>query len=151
MLKEYWMRLALQEAKDAAAKGAWPCGAVIVREDQLIAKGQNEVRLLMDATAHAEVQAIRVGCQQLQSSKLTNTELYTTAEPCPMCISACVWASISRVYYGVSIGDLIGLGEEQIAISAQDILEKAFCEIHLVSGLLREECLELYKTLHNVS
>lgn len=139
------MLLALQEAQSAAAKGAWPCGAVIVQGDQLIAKGQNAVALIPDATAHAEIQVIRRGCQRLQSRNLAGTHLYTTAEPCPMCIAACVWASISKVYYGVSITDLMQLGERQIALTSQEIVEKAFHKVELVGGLLRQECLDLYK------
>ena len=77
-----------------------PFGAVVVRKDKIIGRGWNRVTSTNDPTAHAEVVAIRDACRRLKTHQLEDCELYTSCEPCPMCLSAVYWARLKRVYYG---------------------------------------------------
>lgn len=79
-----------------------PFGAVVVKGGQIIAEGANSVIPLLDPTAHAEVTAIRRACQKLQAFHIPGCELYTSCEPCPMCLGAVYWAHIDRVYFAVT-------------------------------------------------
>lgn len=76
-----------------------PFGAVIVRKDRIVGRGWNRVTSTNDPTAHAEIVAIRAACQRLARFELADCDLYTTCEPCPMCLAAIYWARIKRVYY----------------------------------------------------
>ena len=91
-------------------KGGGPFGAVVVREGEVIGRGWNQVTRNLDPTAHAEVTAIRDACQLLQRFDLRGCELYTSCEPCPMCLAAIYWARIDRVYYGCSREDAAHAG-----------------------------------------
>ncbi len=97
---EQWMRAALDEARTAFDAGEVPIGAVIVREDRIIAAARNEREALNDPTAHAEMIAITQAAQALGSWRLLDCALYVTLEPCPMCAGAIVQARIPRVLYG---------------------------------------------------
>ncbi len=91
-------------------KGGGPFGAVIVREGELVGRGWNQVTRNLDPTAHAEVTAIRDACQSLQRFDLRGCELYTSCEPCPMCLAAIYWARLDRVYYACSRDDAARAG-----------------------------------------
>jgi len=94
------MRAAIQLARaKMRANCGGPFGAVVVRRGQIIARGWNRVTSANDPTAHAEVSAIRAACRKLQRFHLADCELYTSCEPCPMCLAAIYWARIGRVYY----------------------------------------------------
>ncbi len=95
-----FMDLALREAEAAAARGEVPVGAVIARDGEAIAAAGNRTRELFDATAHAEVLAIRAAGQRLGSERLTGCDLYVTLEPCTLCAAAISFARIGRLYYG---------------------------------------------------
>jgi len=82
-----------------------PFGAVVVKNGQIIGRGQNEVTSTNDPTAHAEINAIRQGCQKLGTFHLIGCELYTSCEPCPMCLSAIYWSRIDRYYFGCTSQD----------------------------------------------
>lgn len=97
---EQLMRLALEEAGKAPAMGEIPIGAVIVREDRIIAKAHNYREVWQDPTAHAEIVAIRAAASALGSWRLTDTTLYVTLEPCAMCIGAIILARIPRLVFG---------------------------------------------------
>jgi len=99
---EYWMRLALEEAKLALAEDEVPVGAVVVRDGALLGRGHNRNRALADPTAHAEMLALTAACQAAQEARLDGADIYVTLEPCPMCAGALVWARIGRLYYGAS-------------------------------------------------
>ena len=86
-------------------KGGGPFGAVIVRAGKIIARGWNQVTGTNDPTAHAEVVAIRKACKKLKTFKLDGCEIYTSCEPCPMCLSAIYWAHLDRVYYANTQAD----------------------------------------------
>jgi len=87
-----------------------PFGAVIVKEGQIVAEGVNRVTLTNDPTAHAEVVAIREGCAKLGGFLLRDCEIYTSCEPCPMCLGAIYWARLSRIYFGNVAADASKIG-----------------------------------------
>lgn len=96
----YFMGLALKEARQAYADNEVPIGAVIVSHDMVIARAHNMVEHLHDVTAHAEMQAITAASDYLGGKYLTDCTIYVTVEPCPMCAGAIGWAQIGRVVYG---------------------------------------------------
>ncbi len=96
----YFMRKALDEAKKAFDRGEVPIGAVIVANNQIIARSHNLTEALNDVTAHAEMQAITAAANYLGGKYLTDCCLYVSLEPCPMCAGALFWSQISRVVYG---------------------------------------------------
>ncbi|MDF2958828.1 MAG: tRNA-specific adenosine deaminase [Paenibacillus sp.] len=102
-----------------------PFGAIVVKDGQIIGKGSNRVTSLNDPTAHAEVQAIREACKHLNHFQLTGCEIYTSCEPCPMCIGAIYWARPDAVYYACSKEDAAAIGfddqfiYEQIALPVE--------------------------------
>lgn len=94
------MQQAIDLSVENVKNGGGPFGAVIVKDDEVVATGVNRVTANNDPTAHAEVSAIRSACQKLKTFKLEGCEIYTSCEPCPMCLSAIYWAGISKIYYG---------------------------------------------------
>lgn len=99
------MRRAIALAVENVANGGGPFGAVIARDGEIVAEGVNRVTASHDPTAHAEVSAIRAACSQLQTFDLTGCEIYTSCEPCPMCLGAIYWAHLDRIYYGANQHD----------------------------------------------
>ncbi len=99
---EYYMRLALNEAQNAFDKGEVPVGAVVVCDGRIIARAWNQVEMLKDATAHAEILAITQAAAALGDWRLENAEIYVTKEPCAMCAGAMVNSRIKRVVFGLS-------------------------------------------------
>lgn len=98
------MQIAIDEARVGIAHNeGGPFGAVVVKDGKIIGTGHNQVVLNNDPTCHGEMQAIRDACKNLGSFDLSGSILYTTGEPCPMCLSACLWANIDKVYYGCDI------------------------------------------------
>lgn len=140
MSQEYFMRLALEAAK----KGDWPYGAVIVKDEEVVEVAYNTVQLDSDPSAHAELNVIRSLTAKLKNPSLEGYTIYTTCEPCPMCATACVWTGISEIIYGVSIQDLISLNHTQINISCEEIIAKSFRNIKVTKGILKDECLALF-------
>ncbi len=104
----------LQQAIDLAtqnvANGGGPFGAIVVKDQQIIASSGNRVTPNLDPTAHAEIMAIRLACQQLQDFQLTDCILYTSCEPCPMCLGAIYWARLKQVYYACNRFDAAAAG-----------------------------------------
>ena len=140
MNPEDFMRLALEEAK----KGDAPYGAVIVKDNQVVAQAHNTVKRDNDPSAHAEINVIRSLTTQLQNPSLEGYTIYTTGEPCPMCASACVWTGLSEIIYGASIEDLVSVNQSQINISCQEVIVKSFRKVKVTKGVLREECIKLF-------
>ncbi|NLS17949.1 nucleoside deaminase [Rhizobium sp. P40RR-XXII] len=95
-----FMELALTEARRAGERGEVPIGAVVVLGSKVIATAGNRTRELNDVTAHAEIVAIRLACEELGQERLTGADLYVTLEPCTMCTAAISFARIRRLYYG---------------------------------------------------
>lgn len=100
MKRPDFMALALGEAHAAAARGEVPVGAVITREDRVVASAGNRTRELSDPSAHAEMLAIRQACAALASERLTGCDLYVTLEPCTMCAGAISFSRLRRLYFG---------------------------------------------------
>jgi guanine deaminase len=101
------IRLSVRQMR--AGKGG-PFGAVVVRKGEIVGRGFNAVTSTNDPTAHAEVMAIREACRKLKTFKLDDCELYTSCEPCPMCLSAIYWARLKRVFYGNTRKDAAKIG-----------------------------------------
>ncbi len=95
-----FMREAIRLANESVEHGGGPFGAVIVKDGQVIAGSANRVTVDNDPTAHAEVNTIRQACRKLQTFDLSGCTIYTSCEPCPMCLGAIYWARISRIFYG---------------------------------------------------
>lgn len=148
--KMNYMKLAIEQARSGIHSGhGGPFGSVIVKNDKIIGVGHNMVLKNNDSTAHGEVTAIRNAEKELGTYDLTGAEIYTTGEPCPMCLAACMWANISKVYYGCTINDneLIGFRDAKFD--------------HLMGGraklagylqqIGRDECLELFEEYNQMS
>ncbi len=106
MYNKTFMELAIAEAKAGIKDGhGGPFGAVIVKDGEVVASGHNCVLKNNDSTCHGEIDAIRKAESKLGTYDLSDCELYTTGEPCPMCLAAILWANIKKVYYGCRLGD----------------------------------------------
>jgi len=100
-----WIERTIQLAVDNVANGGGPFGALIVRNGELVAEGQNRVTANLDPTAHAEVVAIRAACQAAGDFSLAGATLYTSCEPCPLCLAAALWARVDRVVFAANRDD----------------------------------------------
>jgi guanine deaminase len=110
-MENSFMARAIQLSLDNVASGqGGPFGAVIVKDGSIIAEGANRVTTINDPTAHAEVVAIREACAKLSVFALKDCEIYTSCEPCPMCLGAIYWAHLSRVYFGNLAADASEIG-----------------------------------------
>jgi tRNA(Arg) A34 adenosine deaminase TadA len=106
-----FLKIALQEAKEGMFSGeGGPFGAVIVKDGKVISKSHNTVLKDNDPTCHAEINAIRIASKELESYDLSGCELFTTCEPCPMCLGAALWARIDRIYYSLDRIDASSIG-----------------------------------------
>lgn len=106
-----FLRRAIALATENVARGAGgPFGAVIVRDGRIVGEGVNTVTAANDPTAHAEVNAIRAACKELDSFSLAGCQIYSSCEPCPMCLAAIYWARIDALYYGASAADAARAG-----------------------------------------
>ena len=138
----------MQQAKENADKGilhqeGGPFGAVIVdQEGKIIANGNNKVLKDKDPTAHAEIVAIREACKVLNTNDLSECILYTSCEPCPMCLSAIIWANIKEVYFGCTKEDAADIGFRD-----NDIYEFIKGNNNMISlkQMDRDECIETMK------
>src|SRR5574344_583823 len=110
MDKSDYIKRAIDLAVENVKKGGGPFGAVIVMNGEIVAEGVNRVTANNDPTAHAEVNAIRTACKKLNTFNLQGCELYTSCEPCPMCLGAIYWSHISHVYYGCNKNDAADAG-----------------------------------------
>ena len=135
-----WMRAALSEAEDAAREGEIPVGCVIVRDDQIIARGHNLREQTGDPTAHAEIVAIRRAARETNDWRLEGCTLYVTLEPCPMCAGAILNARIPTVVYGAreaksgSCGSVIDLFFENYGFQPR-----------VYGGVMKDECAALLR------
>jgi tRNA(adenine34) deaminase len=123
--------MAIVEAERALAKGEVPIGAVVVVGDRIIGRGHNLVETLVDATAHAEMQAITAAAQTLGGKYLNQCTLYVTVEPCAMCAGAIAWSQVRRVVYGA------GDDKRGYSTFSERIMHP---KTEVVRGVLREEC-----------
>lgn len=137
-----FMKIAIEEAKLGIHAGhGGPFGCVIVKNGEVIGRGHNQVIKNNDPTCHGEMMAIHDACAKLNSFDLSGCELYTTGEPCPMCLGAILWANIDKIYYGCNVVDTDKIGFRD------DIFYKRLSEEgkkELLHELDRDECLKLY-------
>lgn len=138
-----FMQLAIAEAREGIHQNhGGPFGTVIVKDGEIVGRGHNGVLRDNDATCHGEVAAIRDAGRRLGTFDLSGCELYTTGEPCHMCLCACMWANISKIYYGCTIADNGRIGFRD------DKFDTIFGGRDKLGGLLqpldREACLELF-------
>lgn len=110
MTNEELMREAIRLSVENVKNGGGPFGAVIARNGEIVATGVNRVTPLHDPTAHAEVSAIRAACSKLNTFDLSGCEIFTSCEPCPMCLGAIYWAHLDRIYYGNDQKDAAAIG-----------------------------------------
>jgi len=139
---EYWMQRALEAAQQAMLMDEVPVGAVIVKNDELIATANNASITHNDPTAHAEVVALRIAAEQLQNYRLVDTTLYVTLEPCMMCAGAMLHARVKRLVFGA------GDPKTGVAGGRFDWLvdENHTHTIEVVGGIMREECSAILKS-----
>ncbi len=136
-----FMRMALEQAAAAQTQGEVPVGAVLVRNDEVVATGANHPIASHDPTAHAEIAALRAGGRALGSYRLTDTTLYVTLEPCVMCASAIVHARVRRLVFG-AWDPRAGAAGSIVDVFALDGLNH---RVDVFGGVLMEECSELLK------
>ena len=145
-----YMQMAIAEARTGIRQGhGGPFGCVIVKDGRVLAKAHNHVLVNHDATAHGEIMAIRQAGETLGTHDLTGCTLYTTGEPCHMCLCAILWANISKVYYGCTIADnaRIGFRDEHFneLFGGRDRLG------NLLTAMDRDECLALFDEYNNLN
>lgn len=139
-----YMELAIGEAREGIYNShGGPFGSVIVRDGKIIGQGHNMVLLRNDSTLHGEIAAIRNAESSLCTFDLSGAELYTTGEPCPMCLAACMWANIDKVYYGCTIEDNEMIGFRDKKFDEMFGGREAFAD-YLVQ-LDRDACLKLFE------
>jgi tRNA(adenine34) deaminase len=141
-----WMRRAVALARDGEAReGTNPIGCVIVRDGEVIGEGCNEVGLWHDATAHAEIVAMRRAGAALRCEELRGAVLYTTLQPCGMCTMASIWAKIGRIVHGAGRDDVHSMYFEDRHLDTVDFIRDAFRgDLSLEGGLMVRECAALY-------
>jgi tRNA(Arg) A34 adenosine deaminase TadA len=139
-----FMQLAIDLSIENVAAGGGPFGAVVVRNGEVIATGTNRVTANCDPTAHAEVSAIRAACAKLGDFKLSGCTVYSSCEPCPMCLSALYWAGVERIFYGNTKQDAKGINFDDSFIYDQIALDYTERAIPCIN-FMREEALEGFK------
>lgn len=144
MTKEELMQRAIELSINSVRNGGGSFGAVIAREGEIIAEGSNGVTIYNDPTAHAEVTAIRKACEKLGTFDLTGCEIYTSCEPCPMCLGAIYWAHLDKIYYANDRKDAADIGFDDDFIY-QEIEVKPQYRKKPSEILMREEGLEAFR------
>ncbi len=142
-MENEFMLEAIQLAVKNVKKGGGPFAALVVKQGAVIAAGVNQVTSTNDPTAHAEIVAIRNACRKLKSNQLTHCEIYTTCEPCPMCLGAIYWARPLRVYYGCTKEDAGKAGFDDSFIYQQLNLPHSQRAIQFIP-LLRTQALKAF-------
>ena len=150
MYKKEFMEIAVNEAKEGIVNGdGGPFGAVVVKDGEVIASGHNRVLANNDSTCHGEIDAIRKAESRLGTYDLAGCELYTTGEPCPMCLAAILWANIGKVYYGCSLADNEKIGFRDARFDKMMGGRSGLPEGFMEEGG-REMCLELFDEYKNM-
>lgn len=141
-----YMRLAINEAKISLKEGNKGFGALIIKNDEIIASGHDKECTENNPVSHAEINAIVEASKKL-GKNLSNCTLISTHEPCPMCATAIVWAGITEIAYGYSIKDAIKQGRKRIDLTCDEIFKRANANIIIKEGILKDECSVLYNKL----
>ncbi len=137
------MKRAIQLSIDSVKNGGGPFGAVIVKNNKIIAEGSNKVTSNNDPTAHGEIVAIREACRKLNNFNLNGSKIFSTAEPCPMCLSAIYWARIDEIYYANTRDDArkIDFDDSLIYLELQKNIDKRKIPM---TQMMRDEALEAF-------
>lgn len=146
-MHKHFMQIAIDLAtKNVLSHAGGPFGAIIVKNDTIIAEGVNMVTSTMDPTAHAEIIALRIACKKLNTVHLTGCTLYTSCEPCPMCLAATYWAHIKEIYCANSRTDAASIGFDDALIYKEIALipEKRSVALHFVKNTTAKEAFELW-------
>lgn len=143
-----FMEMAINLSKENVINGGGPFGAVIVRNGEVIAKGVNRVVPNNDPTAHAEISAIREACNKLGVFKLEGCTIYTSCEPCPMCLSAIYWAGISEIFYGNTKEDAKQI-EFDDSFIYDEIAKPYSCRAIPIRQIMHKEALEAFRMWEN--
>lgn len=144
-----FMQMAIEEAREGILQGhGGPFGSIIVKDGKVVGKGHNRVLADKDPTCHGEIAAIRATTANLGTWDLSGCELYTTGEPCHMCLCACMWANIDKIYYGCTIADngRIGFRDDKFngIFAGRDKLGD------FLTNIDRNECLKLFDEYANM-
>tara|TARA_B100001996_G_scaffold34078_1_gene25513 strand:- start:90 stop:554 length:465 start_codon:yes stop_codon:yes gene_type:complete len=147
-MKNEFMKRAIELSIESVNKNGGPFGSVIVKDNKIVAEGSNKVTFSNDPTAHGEIVAIREACKKLKNFNLSGCELYSTCEPCPMCLSAIYWARIDKVYYANTREDARKIDFDDSLIYSE--LNKKIDErkIHMTQ-MMREEALKTFELWNN--
>jgi len=143
-MKNHFMARAIELSIESVQSGGGPFGAVIVRDGEILGEGSNQVTSTNDPTAHAEVLAIRLACAKLGSFELKKCELYTSCEPCPMCLGAIYWARLVRLYFANTAEDAAKIGFDDSLIYGE--LRQAHANRRIPAiQMMREEALARFR------
>ena len=143
-MKNEFMKRAIELSIESVNRGGGPFGSIIVKDNNIVAEGSNKVTLTNDPTAHGEIVAIREACKKLNNFSLNDCELYSTCEPCPMCLSAIYWARIDKIYYANTRKDAqkIDFDDSLIYSELQKNINKR--KIPMIQ-MMRNEALEAFE------
>ena len=145
-----FMELAINEARQGIYSGhGGPFGAVIVKDGKLIGVGHNRVVVNNDPTCHGEIDAIRDACKNIANFDLSGCEIYTTGEPCPMCLCALLWANVEKIYYACTIEDNENIGFRDVKFYTKLNL-KIEQKHNFLINIDREEGLKLFSDYKNI-
>jgi guanine deaminase len=144
MIDDELMRKAIAVTREGIAYGQSPFGSIIVKGGEVVALTHNTVWRDTDPTAHAEVNCLRAAARALATIDLKGCTLYSTCEPCPMCLAAIHWAKVDRVVFGATIDDAASAGFSELRIPAEKLAEMGGSPLKVEGGLLREECAGLF-------
>jgi tRNA(Arg) A34 adenosine deaminase TadA len=140
-----FMWRAVEKAREGIAAGQSPFGAAVIKADKVIVAAHNTVWRDTDPTAHAEVNAIRQAATVLGTIDLSGCVMFTTCEPCPMCMSAIHWSRMARCVYGATIDDAAAAGFRELQFAAKDLVCQGKSSVVVHDGVLRAECKELFE------
>ena len=147
-MKNKFMIRAIELSIENVNLGGGPFGSIIVKNDKVIAEGSNKVTLNNDPTAHGEIVAIRKACKSLNNFNLSGCELYSTCEPCPMCLSAIYWAHIEKVYYANTRDDAQKIDFDDSLIYSELLKNVKKRKIPMIQ-IMRDEALQGFKLWKN--
>ncbi|RMF85181.1 MAG: nucleoside deaminase [Nitrospirae bacterium] len=139
------MAAAIAAAREGIATGQTPFGCAVVRAGEVVAAAHNTVWRDTDITAHAEVNGLRAACRSLGTIDLSGCDLYTTCEPCPMCLAAAHWARIRTVYFGATIADAAAAGFHELRVPAAELARLGGSPLAVVGGIEPEACRALFR------
>ena len=142
--KNSFMLKAIELSMSSASSDGGPFGCVITKENEIIAEGSNKVTLSNDPTAHAEVVAIREACKKLNTFKLTGCDLYTSCEPCPMCLAAIYWSHIDNIFYANTRNDAKNIDFDDSLIYSEISKKNEDRQIP-IKQMLREDALKVFE------